>query len=122
MPGHRINIINPKAIIPTKGKAPRNTLLIDCLAIALTTNRFIPIGGVITANSIFTIKIIPKYIGSIPKSLSVGSNIGTTINMTEIISKKQPKTKSKTFMSSMNKRGVISNFVISSVTAFGICS
>ena len=63
----------------TNGNDPFIISEIGLLTIPAITYRFIPSGGVISAISIFTIKIIANQIGSIPKLITIGNNTGKTI-------------------------------------------
>ena len=61
--------------------------------IPLITNRFIPNGGVISANSKLIISRVPYQIGLMPSSSMTGKIIGVVINMIAIVSRTIPKTK-----------------------------
>ena len=54
-------------------------------------NKFKPTGGDISPISMFTVIIIPKCIGSIPKELEIGKINGATIKMIELGSINWPK-------------------------------
>ncbi len=100
-----MNVINPsiKKAKSKNGAAPRNTSETETFPMALSVNKFKPIGGVTAAISMFIIIIIAKWIGFMPSIFINGKNMGRVINNAEITSKNIPKKSSNIFTQIKNK-------------------
>lgn len=79
------------------GAVPRKTSETETLPIALSVNKFNPIGGVTAAISILIIIMMAKWIGSIPSIFISGKKIGKVINSADITSRNIPKKSNKIF-------------------------
>ena len=79
MVGNRISKNRKNKKIITKGTLPIIISEIGLLDIPPITYKFIPNGGVISAISMLTIKIIANHIELIPSSTTIGYKTGNTI-------------------------------------------
>ena len=81
------------------------------------TKRFTPIGGVTKPTARFTTIITPKCIGSMPISVTIGSNIGVRINIAGVVSITIPTISRNILITSNSTIGFVKWVSIQSLTA-----
>ena len=105
-----------------KGMSGRITLEIVVFAILTPTNSIEPTGGVQIPILRLSIMMIPKWIGSIPKSVTIGRNIGVKMSTAGVISIKVPTNKSTKLINNKMITGLSLKERRKEVTFCGICS
>ena len=78
-----------------KGNTPLISSILEISKLFLTRKKFMPMGGVISAISIFITNNIPNQSGSKPRSVIIGIKIGTVSIIMVIPSIKHPRNRRK---------------------------
>ena len=81
------------------------TLSNDTRATVQAANKFTPKGGVIMPRAKLTTMMMPKWMGSIPKYMATGVNIGASTMMAAEVSMNMPIRNSAPFTPIRNKAG-----------------
>lgn len=108
MEGIYVMMNNTTSNAPKIGTTYLKAFSNDILAMLLPINKLIPSGGVINPKLKFKHTIIPKWIGSIPKARTIGSNNGTNMSTAAIVSINMPTIKRKILINSR----IINGFVV----------
>jgi len=90
-----------------KGNIPFSNSIVWILNVFLTRKRFIPIGGVIRAISIFVTYNIPNHSGLYPSAITMGTKMGIVNIIIVIPSIKQPRIRRTTMMQTITSVGDI---------------
>src|SRR5699024_10791054 len=98
------------------------SLIVLSLSSPFNTNKFKPTGGEISANSMFIIIITANHIGSNPRVVITGYNIGSEINKIETVSKNIPKINKVILIMMNTSQGETSIEVDASTISCGILS
>ena len=111
-----INVMaSSKRIMTTRyGVSARVICSMVCFVIADATNKLTPNGGEQKPIARLIVRTVPKWIGSIPKALAIGSNTGVNMTIAAIVSKNIPTISNAIFINSKITNGLLEILIANS--------